>query len=228
MKIFVVADSHDERELFQFALRHLGLEVATSANLKQVLKNWSHNWGNIILLAVDEAAPILEDIKHIRATTQVPLLLITDPPAEAQLCTMLQAGADLVLKRPVSSRVLTGYIQVLLRRTEAVPAFVLPRLELDDIKLDPATRTVAVGHQKPRRLTPLEFNLLYVLLTNPEQVLPTDVIVERVWGYSGKGDRELVRGLISRLRHKLEPGVKHSRFIQTIPGVGYRFSLSDR
>jgi DNA-binding response OmpR family regulator len=141
---------------------------------------------------------------------------------------MLQAGADLVLKRPVSSRVLTGYIQVLLRRTEAVPAFVLPRLELDDIKLDPATRTVAVGHQKPRRLTPLEFNLLYVLLTNPEQVLPTDVIVERVWGYSGKGDRELVRGLISRLRHKLEPGVKHSRFIQTIPGVGYRFSLSDR
>ncbi|MDM8518810.1 response regulator transcription factor [Anaerolineales bacterium HSG6] len=225
MKIFIVADSQDECELFQFALRHAGLETVTSINLKHVLNNWSHNWANLILLAVDDPALILEEIKQIRAITQVPLVIIIDPPAEVLLCTMLQSGADLVFERPTSLRVLSSYIQTLLRRTGAIPTFVLPTLELNEVKLDPSTRTVTVAGQKPCRLTPLEFNLLYVLITNPKQVIPTNIIVERVWGYSDRGDRELVRGLVSRLRHKLEPGSKYSRFIKTIPGVGYQFSL---
>ncbi|MDM8529302.1 response regulator transcription factor [Anaerolineales bacterium HSG24] len=227
MKIFIVSDSQDECELFQFALRHAGLETAISINLKYVLANWSHNWASLILLAVDNTTLILEKIKQVRAITQVPLVIIIDPPSEALLCTMVQTGADLVFQRPTSLRVLSNYIQALLRRAGAVPTFVLPTLELDGVKLDPSTRTVTVDNQKPRRLTPLEFNLLYVLITNPEQVIPTNIIVERVWGYNDRGDRELVRGLISRLRHKLEPGIKHSRFIKTIPGVGYRFSLDD-
>jgi two-component system response regulator MtrA len=55
--------------------------------------------------------------------------------------------------------------------------------------------------------------------------LPTEVIVERVWGYSGEGNRELVRGLISRLRHKIEHNPNQPRLIETLPGIGYRFSL---
>jgi DNA-binding response OmpR family regulator len=76
-------------------------------------------------------------------------------------------------------------------------------------------------------LTQPEINPLYVLMTNPEQVIPTEIIVERVWGYNDRGDRELVRGLISRLRHKLRTPNKKIRFIQTIPGVGYAFSLDE-
>jgi DNA-binding response OmpR family regulator len=55
------------------------------------------------------------------------------------------------------------------------------------------------------------------------QVLPTESIVERVWGYSGQGDRELVRGLISRLRAKLETDPRNPYYILTVPGVGYSF-----
>jgi DNA-binding response OmpR family regulator len=58
-------------------------------------------------------------------------------------------------------------------------------------------------------------------------VIPVDVIVERVWGYTGQGSRDLVRGLVSRLRRKIEPNQGEPRFIQNVPGVGYRFSLEE-
>ena len=228
MKVFIVSDDRDERDILKLVIRHAGLDVVESADLKHMLANWSNNWANMILLALDESSIILEEIKEVRTTTQVPLMIVVDTWTEARLCAMLKSGADLVLERPVSPRVLASYAQVLLRRTEAIPSFVLPKLESDELWLDPATRTVGVCNQEPRRLTHLEFNLLYVLMTNQDQVIPTDVIVDRVWGYSGRGDRELVRGLISRLRHKLEPGAKRSQFIQTIPGVGYTFSLHQR
>jgi DNA-binding response OmpR family regulator len=141
---------------------------------------------------------------------------------------LLRGGADVVLPRPVSPQLLAEYARVVLRRSGAVPAFMLPRLDLEEISLDPATRTVVVSGRDPCRLTQLEFRLLYVLMTNREQVIPTEAIVERVWGYAGEGDRDLVRGLVSRLRHKIEPDPDKPRFIETLSGVGYRFSLESR
>ena len=100
----------------------------------------------------------------------------------------------------------------------------LPRFDIDGIALDPTTRTVTVSGSPPQRLTQLEYRLFYLLVSNQDQVLPTELIVERVWGYSGQGNRELVRGLIRRLRRKIEIAPEQTRFIQNIPGVGYRFS----
>ena len=111
-------------------------------------------------------------------------------------------------------------------RSGAVPTFVLPRLDLERIALDPAARTVAVAGREARRLTQLEFRLLYVLMTNREQVIPTGVIVERVWGFSGEGDRDLVRGLVSRLRRKIELDPENPCFVQTVSGAGYMFTLA--
>ena len=63
-------------------------------------------------------------------------------------------------------------------------------------------------------------------MTNREQVIPTGVIVERVWGFSGEGDRDLVRGLVRRLRRKIELDPENPRFVQTVSGVGYMFTLA--
>jgi DNA-binding response OmpR family regulator len=112
-----------------------------------------------------------------------------------------------------------------MRRVQTVPTFVLPRLNVEEVKLEPDTRTVTVLGQEPSRLTQLEFRLLYVLMINREQVVPVDVIVERVWGYTGQGSRELVRGLVSRLRRKIEPDANAPLFIENVPGIGYRFTL---
>jgi len=108
-----------------------------------------------------------------------------------------------------------------------VPPFLLSPLDLEAVRLDPATRTVSVSGHEPQRLTQLEFRLLYVLMTNREHVVPAEIIVERVWGYTGDGNRDLVRGLVSRLRRKVEPDPDGPSFIQTIPGTGYRFSLAE-
>jgi DNA-binding response OmpR family regulator len=101
--------------------------------------------------------------------------------------------------------------------------FSLPTLELSGLALDPSTRTVEVRGKPPQRLTHLEFRLFYTLMIHSGQVLPTDTIVERVWGYNDPGDRDLVRGLISRLRSKVEDDPRNPYYILTVPGVGYSF-----
>jgi DNA-binding response OmpR family regulator len=115
----------------------------------------------------------------------------------------------------------------MLRRAGSVPLLALPKLEVSGLALDPTDRTVQVGTYPGRRLTHLEFRLLYTLMTHPGQVLPNDTIVDRVWGYSDQGDRELVRGLISRLRAKVEPEPQRPRYIHTVAGVGYTFRLEE-
>jgi len=78
-----------------------------------------------------------------------------------------------------------------------------------------------------RRLTPLEFRLLYTLMLHRGQTLPNEVIVERVWGYSGEGSSVLVRGLIRRLRAKVETDPRHPQYIALVPGVGYRLDVPE-
>jgi DNA-binding response OmpR family regulator len=228
MQAFLIAADSDEREVLTFVLRHAGLAVSPSGDLARILANWTELPADLIILAGGEAVEVEAQIAAVRGVTEVPLVVLVDPPAEARLLALLRGGADVVLARPVSPQLLAEYARVVLRRSGAVPAFMLPRLDLEEISLDPATRTVAVSGREPCRLTQLEFRLLYVLMTNREQVVPTEAIVERVWGYAGEGDRELVRGLVSRLRHKIEPDPDKPRFIETLSGVGYRFSLESR
>ncbi|MEM7346446.1 MAG: response regulator transcription factor, partial [Chloroflexota bacterium] len=223
MNAFIISESNDEGEVIKLILRQASLDVSVARDLDHVFDHWTNNWSDMLILAGSDNTVVLENVAKIRAHTSVPLLIITEPPAETELCLMLENGTDLVLSRPVSPRVLAHYTKVLLRRTETLAAFALPTLELDEIKLDPSTHTVYVVGKEPSHLTQLEFYLLYVLMNNRNQVVPTDVIVDQVWGYDGRGDRELVRGLISRLRRKLEPNSKKPHFIHTIPGVGYRF-----
>ena len=130
----------------------------------------------------------------------------------------LWAGADDVFRVPTLAD-----LAALLRRAAGLPFFTLPTLTISDLTLDPATRTVQVGILGPKRLTQLEFRLLYALMIHRGQVLPAEILVEQVWGYTGEGERDLVRGLIRRLRAKIEPDPSQPRFILTIAGIGYTF-----
>jgi DNA-binding response OmpR family regulator len=105
-----------------------------------------------------------------------------------------------------------------------VPLFSLPTLSIAGLSLDPASRTVQATGYPPKRLTHLEFRLLYTLMIHGGQALSTEMIVEQVWGYDGRGDKELVRGLVRRLRAKIEPEPHQPRYILTVSGVGYCFA----
>ena len=227
MQVMVIAADQNEKEIVTLVLRKAGLAVASSSDHQRALKNWTEHPADLLLVAsLEDQAPI-KIVEEVRAITQIPLLMIVDPISEKTLCDLLQKGADIVLDRPVSPQVLIALTHALMRRSAAVPGFVLPTLALNEITLDPSTRAVTVLGKETSRLTQLEFRLLYTLMTNRGQVVPLDVLVERVWGYTGGGNRDLVRGLVSRLRRKIEPDPEHARFLEAIPGIGYRFIADD-
>ncbi len=227
MQVMIIAADQNEKEIIAFLLRRAGLAVASSSDHQRVLKNWTEHPADLMVVASGEDQALGRMIEEIRTVTQIPLLMIVDRISEKDHCDLLQNGVDVILNRPVSSRVLSAQVQALLRRSAAVPSFVLPTLALNEITLDPSARTVTVSGQETRRLTQLEFRLLYTLMINRGQVVPLDVLVERVWGYTGGGNRDLVRGLISRLRRKIEPNPEKAHFLETIPGVGYRFTVDE-
>jgi DNA-binding response OmpR family regulator len=160
-------------------------------------------------------------VRRIRNETAVPIIVIVDRAEESVHCRLLECGADLVVQRPYSARLLIAQVRALLRRAGGVPLFSLPTLSIAGLSLDPTTRTAQVAGQPPKRLTHLEFRLLYTLMIHSGQVLPTETIVEQVWGYEGRGDKELVRGLVRRLRAKIEPEPHEPQYILTAPGIGY-------
>jgi DNA-binding response OmpR family regulator len=227
MQALLVAPNPDEQDILSFIIKHAGLSVANGRDLSSIAQRWLERPADLIVVAANKGQSLHEGLAELRLVTQIPCLVIVEPPTEGALCQLLSVGADLVLPRPVAPRVLSEYVRALMRRVQTVPTFVLPRLNVEKVKLEPDTRTVTVLGQEPRRLTQLEFRLLYVLMVNREQVVPVDVIVERVWGYTGQGSRELVRGLISRLRRKIEPDTTTPQFIENVPGMGYRFTLEN-
>jgi two-component system KDP operon response regulator KdpE len=154
----------------------------------------------------------------------LPIVLIVDPIPEDVQVELLDAGADLVITRPFGIRLLAASLRSLLRRASGLPFHVLPSLTQSGVTLDPTMRTVTVGTGEPVRLTSLEFRLLYTLITHPGQIIPAENLVEYVWGYSGEGNRELVRGLVQRLRAKIEPDQGAPVYILTESGIGYMFT----
>jgi DNA-binding response OmpR family regulator len=222
MYALLLTQNADERAVLSLALQRAGLAVTTASDLERALLAWSEKPTDLILLALrsDEA---LDDVRRIRTRTTVPIVLIANQIEEDTHYELLEAGADLVISRPFSTRLLIAQMRALVRRSGGMPLFSLPTLSVAGLTLDPGTRTVQVIGQPPKRLTHLEFRLFYTLIIHRGQVLPTETIVEQVWGYSGKGDRDLVRGLVRRLRAKVEPDPPQPRYILTVPGVGYSF-----
>jgi len=222
MYALLLAGNSDEAAVLALVLQRAGLTVTTAKDLNRAMDAWQERPTDMVLLALSSPSP-QGQVSRVRAEAPVPLIIVVDSVDEELHYALLDMGADLVVTRPFSARLLIAQTRALLRRSGSVPLFSLPSLSLGGLTLDPATRTVEVSGHMSRRLTHLEFRLLYTLMINHGQVLPTDTIVERVWGYSGRGDRELVRGLISRLRTKVETDPRNPCYILTVPGVGYSF-----
>lgn len=226
MYALLLAQNSDEKAVLSLVLQRAGLAVTMSNDLERALRTWPERPADLILLALSDDDP-LTDVRRIRAETTVPVVVIVSQVGEEAHYELLEAGADLVVPRPFSARLLIAKVRALLRRAGGVPLFSLPTLTLADLTLDPATRTVQVTGQPSRRLTHLEFRLLYTLMIHRGQVLPTETIVEQVWGYTGEGDKELVRGLVRRLRTKVESDPGNPRYILTVPGVGYSLNQEE-
>jgi two-component system KDP operon response regulator KdpE len=162
-------------------------------------------------------------VKDFRSFTSVPIIVLTDPLPEESQIEFYQAGADVMVSRPFSMRILALQLRALIQRGNNMPLTGLPSLAQGDLTLDPATRSVATNTQPGVHLTQLEFRMLYTLMTHPGRILSAEELVEKIWGYPGESNRELVRGLVQRLRAKIEPDPHDPNYILTEAGTGYYF-----
>ena len=222
MQALLFASNVDERAILQVVLQRIGISARIVKDLDQAAGEWPSQPADLTLIAFggEDGMPSRGSVQAFLAA---PLIIITDQIPEDLQAELYEAGIDLLVMRPYSARILILQIQALLRRSTGVPFFTLPCIERGVVSLDPSKRTIQIQEREPKYLTQLEFRLLYTLMMHPEQVFPSDRLVEHIWGYSGQGDRDLVRGLIRRLRVKIEPDPQSPRFIVTIPRVGYMF-----
>lgn len=226
MQAIVIANDSEDRDLFSFVLRHTGLAVSQTSRIKNISTVVRDHALDLIVFVLDPHAVEIDQIQQIRETTQAPIILIAEQLTEHEHCNLLDAGVDVVLERPVSTRILARYAKMLLRRAGTIPAAVLPIIEFGGLSLNPSTRRVKRPDDKTEQLASLEFRFLYLLMTNRGQVMPMDTIIDRVWGYSHEGSSDLVRGLVRRVRRKIEPDPNSPQYIENIPGVGYRFNTN--
>ena len=225
MQALLFSPDIEEAAVLNLLLQKAGFNVRTVHNLDQAIDAWPEQPADFVLITLPEDVSKAKlHIEKIRLHTVIPICIISDPINESLQVELLEAGADLIVCRPFGIRFMLAQIKALLRRSAGIPFFSLPTMTQHDVILDPSMRTVKVGDNQEKRLTQLEFRLLYILMTNVGQIIPTEQIVEHVWGYTGEGNRELVRGLVQRLRSKVEPVPRNPLYILTEPGIGYYFS----
>lgn len=223
MLALVVTHDSDLTDYLAYLLRRAGLEVSFRGSPDVLVKNWGERPADLVILQVGEEDKTQKAIKELRRLSNTPILVLYSDVDEQEQANFLQAGADIILPLPIGPKLLLAYIQSLIKRSQSSATTLLPLIDLGKVALNPASRTVQVQDKPSQTLTQLEFRLLYLLMTHPGQVMPPDVIVDRVWGYGESGSKELVRGLVSRVRSKIEPNPGEPIFIHTLPGVGYLF-----
>lgn len=225
MDALLLSNFPDETSVLTTVLQQIGFSVRSIREWNRVIEVWQERTPDLLLITSTQNTDFYtKEIRQIRLQTVVPIVLIVDIIPEDQQVNLLNAGADMVIPRPYGTRLIIAQIKSLLRRSEGLPYHSLPSLTQADVTLDPTARTVKVGEATPTRLTQLEFRLLYTLITQPGYIMSAENLVEHVWGYSGEGNRELVRGLVQRLRSKVEPDPRNPKYILTEPGVGYFFN----
>lgn len=220
MRVLVVCEDVDEAAILSFVLQRIGYTVVPATDLEKALRNWEEQPAELMILASHQGLRP-DQVREIRHTTGVPLIVITETLPEDTLCQFLDLGADQVVLRPYSAKLFMADLRALIRRCQGNVVATMPSWRVGKLTLDPATRTAQVEGHTVSRLTQLEFRLLYTLMLNQGQTLAVETILDRVWGYSGDGKR-LVAGLVSHLRRKIEPNPHSPQYILTVPGVGYR------
>lgn len=224
MKILVADDDRDMVDLLTYFLKGHGYDVLRAFDGEQAIARWREGKPDMVIL--DVTMPKVDGFEVCRkmsSESSALVLFLTGLDREQDEVHGLDMGADDYLRKPFSPRQLLARIRALSRRAVAAPHVSSSSMvSVGPISLD-SMRHEAMRNGIKVRLTPIESRLLHLLLTHSGQVLTTDVIVERVWGYDDAGDTGLVKTHIRHLRQKVEPEPNSPVFIVTVPGVGYTF-----
>ncbi|MBA3333719.1 MAG: response regulator transcription factor [Actinomycetota bacterium] len=162
----------------------------------------------------------LELCRWIRASSELPVIMLTARGEEADRIVGLELGADDYVTKPFSPRELAARVRSVLRRS-APAEDTVEQLAFGDVELEQATREARKARREVR-LTAKEFDLLWFLASHPRRVFSREQLMAKVWGYTAALDTGTVTVHVRRLREKIEDQPSSPRHLETVWGVGYR------
>ena len=205
-------------------LRSRGFTVSIAGSGREALDTFERERPDLIIL--DLGLPDMdgaEVCRQVRERTDTPILILSARGAEKDKVKALDLGADDYITKPFGPEELLARVRVALRRSLGRESTLHGRLTRGDLMIDFDRRRVQRGEVEIR-LTPKEFELLTLLVTNAGRVLTHKTILKAVWGSHSLDQPEHLRVLMGQLRRKIEPDAAKPRYLLTEPWVGYRFA----
>lgn len=222
--ILVVEDEIAIREMLRLALKRAGFTVEEAADVRQAHDFMSKRLPELIIL--DWMLPGISGIELARQlkkktqTQQIPIIMLTARGEEEDKIRGLEVGADDYVTKPFSPRELIARIKAVLRRIST--EYDNEQLVINELQLYPEEHRVMVGDQEVT-MGPTEFKLLHFFMRHPERVYSRNQVLDQVWGNNVYIEERTVDVHIRRLRKALAL-YGYDQLIQTVRGVGYRFS----
>jgi two-component system, OmpR family, KDP operon response regulator KdpE len=223
VKILIVDDEPNILATVAPLLRARGHEVLTAMTGRAALDTVDRD--NPDLIVLDLGLPDMDGVlvcEHVRATRNVPIIVLSARGAEGDKVRALDAGADDYVTKPFGVEELLARIRAALRRVES-PALSTEPIVRGSLVID-RERFRVLRDNEELRLTPKEFELLTFLAQRPGRVLTHRTILKAVWGPNAVDQPEHLRVLVASLRKKIEPNPSTPQYILTEPWVGYRFT----
>jgi DNA-binding response OmpR family regulator len=220
MKILIADDDRDLLGLIAFTLTQAGYLVVKASDGPSAIHSFKGESPDLAVLDINmPGASGFQVCEAIRSQSRIPIMMLTVRGEEEDLIKALDLGADDYLTKPFSPRTLLARIKALLRRAgieNAAP------VSVGRLSLDAEEHTVRIDGGEIVRLTKLELRLLQMLLANVGRTVSSDRLLIQVWGHRNSGDRQLLKQLVHRLRHKIEADPANPQLLQTSAGSGYK------
>jgi DNA-binding response OmpR family regulator len=223
VKILLVDDDPDLLAVTGFALQQAGFLVVKASDGAAGLDAFQRERPDLAVLDIN--MPNLngfELAQKLRERGRIPILMLTARSEEEDVVRALSQGADDYLSKPFSPKILVARIRALLRRSGGA---VENAVAVGSVSLDLAELTLLGLPAGVVRLTPLEARFLQLLLAHSGRTVPTDRLLVHVWGNRAGGNRQLLKQLVHRLRHKVEADPAEPLLIRNVPNAGYLIDL---
>lgn len=224
MKVLIADDDAQLVRALSVTLSARGYDVVTARDGREAIDAVITERPDLVLL--DLGMPRLDGIgvlEGVRAWSQVPVLVLSGRTDSSDKVDALDAGADDYVTKPFQMDELLARLRALGRR-RVVASEETPTIAIGPLLVDLVAKQVTPAEGPAVRLTPTEWRLLEVLVTNPDRLMTREMLLTEVWGPTHGNDSGYLRLYMAQLRRKLEPDPAHPRYLVTESGMGYRFA----
>lgn len=222
IRVLMVEDDPRIRSSVKLALEADGFAVCERESGEDALTGFAGTDAHVVL--IDIMLPGIDGFevcRRLRASSDVPIIMVTARNRTEDIILGLEAGADDYMTKPFDTSELCARIRALLRRANGATSARTAHRTVGDLEIRPDEGRV-LRNGREIKLTKTEFKLLCELASAPDKVFSRELLLDRVWGYGYFGDGRLVDVHVRRLRTKIEADPANPRHVVTVRGLGYR------